>query len=295
MGGWQSVILILEIGELGHARTRYCGCCWGGAWDRTAMVVVLSCRGYAGLRTDEHGGVAYMADRQHIHDQLGRAGITDGFLLALPPESAARLLAEAIRIDVPSGSVIYREDETPQLIVVVSGLLRVFLRAADGRQVTVRYARTGDVAGLPLIVGGPAPLSIEAMTPASVVALRPDTLRSLLAEDPRVAMVCAEELTRQLYRALDDLSGQAFLTVGQRLARQLLDLAEPGDGHSLAVQANQQQLADAIGSVREVVTRALHQLRDEGLIDIGRHEIILTDPAALAGRASGGDAVAPKS
>jgi CRP/FNR family transcriptional regulator, cyclic AMP receptor protein len=218
----------------------------------------------------------------HALAELDLEGIGSGFLDALPREAAERLLAEAIRINVPAGALIYREDESPRFIVVVNGLFRVFLTSADGRQVTVRYARSGDVAGLALVVGGPAPMSIQAMTSSLVVALRVDSLRALLATDPGVARACAEELVRQLYRALDDISEQAFLSVRQRLVRQLLLLATAGPGHDLVVHAGQQDLADAIGSVREVVTRNLHQLHEEGLIDISRDVVVILDPVALA-------------
>ena len=91
-------------------------------------------------------------------DELALGGGLDGgFLFALPSRAAERLLSEAIRINVPAGALTYRDEECPRLIVVVKGLLRVFLTSADGRQVTVRYARSGDVAGLALVVGGPAP------------------------------------------------------------------------------------------------------------------------------------------
>jgi CRP-like cAMP-binding protein len=93
---------------------------------------------------------------------------------------------------------------------------------------------------------------------------------------------CAEELTRQLHELLADLSDQAFMSIRQRLVRQLLLLATPGPGQCLVVRAAQQDLADAIGSVREVVTRNLHQLHVEGLIDTRRDEIILLDPERLA-------------
>ena len=215
-------------------------------------------------------------------EQLAQAGLAGGFLAALPREAAERLLAEAIRINVPAGALIYRDEESPRLIVVVKGLLRVFLTSVDGRQVTVRYARNGDVAGLALVIGGPAPMSIQAMTSSLVVALRVDTLRALLATDPSVARACAEELTRQLYQLLDDLSEQAFLPVRHRLVRQLLLLASAGPGGDLVVHAGQQELADAIGSVREVVTRNLRQLHEDGLIDISRDEIALRDPLGLA-------------
>ncbi len=223
-----------------------------------------------------------MLQSGHALDDLALEGLEDGFLFALPRDAAERLLAQAIRINVPAGSLIYREDESPSLIVVVKGLLRVFLSSADGRQVTVRYARSGDVAGLALVIGGPAPMSIQAITGALVVALRVDSLRTLLATDPGVARACAEELTRQLYWLLGDISAQAFLTLRQRLARQLLLLARHGPGSDLVVHAGQQELADAIGTVREVVTRNLHELHEEGLIDISRDEVTIRDPVALA-------------
>ncbi len=215
-------------------------------------------------------------------EELARSGLEGGFLFALPRQVAERLLTEAILINLPAGALVYRDEESPRLIVVVTGLLRVFLTSADGRQVTVRYARSGDVAGLALVIGGPAPMSIQTVTSALVVALRVDLLRALLASDPGVARACAEELTRQLHQLLDDISEQAFLSVRQRLVRQLLLLATPRRGHELVVHAAQQDLADAIGSVREVITRNLHQLHDEGLVDISRDEIAIRDPFRLA-------------
>jgi CRP/FNR family transcriptional regulator len=214
-------------------------------------------------------------------DQLVDDGLQDGFLFTIPEDAAERLLANGIRISVPAGSVVYREEERPRVFVVVTGLVRVYLSSENGRQVTVRYARSGDVAGLPLVVGGPAPMSIQSMIGSSVVAMRVDDLRAMLESDPAVARACAVELTRQLYRALDEISEQTFLTVRQRVARQLLDLVAAGAGPPLVVQLSQQELADEVGTVREVVTRTLHQLRDEGLIETSRAGIELVDLVRL--------------
>ncbi len=215
-------------------------------------------------------------------EDLPERGSGDRFLSTLPLEAAERLLAGAIKIRVPAGALVYREEEIPRVLVVIDGLLRVFLRSVDGRQVTVRYVRTGDVAGLALVLGGPGPTSVQAMTSASVAALPIDLLRTMLASDPRVARACAEELTRQLYLAFDDLSEQAFLSVRRRIIRHLLDLATGEGGPHLVVRATQQELADAVGSVREVVTRTLRGLRSEGKLATSRDEIVLLDPIALS-------------
>jgi CRP/FNR family transcriptional regulator, cyclic AMP receptor protein len=235
------------------------------------------------MRSVERGSRRRVVARPaHRLDEIAIDGVRSGFLFALPGSAAEALLSEAIRMDVPAGALIYRDDESPRVFVVLDGLVRVFLSSPEGRQVTVRYARAGDVAGLVLVIGGPAPESIQAMTSASVVAFRAATLRALIATDPGVASACAEELTRQLNTALADLSEQAFSTVRQRLVRQLLDLASMGSQGRLAVRASQQELADAVASVREVVTRNLHQLAEDGLIGVGRDEIVLLDPGRLA-------------
>ncbi len=220
-----------------------------------------------------------------------------GFLARLPRETALRLVDEAIRVNVPTGATVYRDRESPRLFVVVRGLLRVFLSSPDGREVTIRHVRPGAMAGLALVVGGPAPFSIEAMTGSLLLALRTDTLRALLATDPSVARACAEELAGQVREYLDDIADQAFLSVRERLARQLLLMAaRPAPGADAVVRATQQELADAIGSVREVVARQLRELHEEGLIDISRHGIEIRDPLGLAtaSRAGGRRPAAPQ-
>jgi CRP/FNR family transcriptional regulator len=212
-----------------------------------------------------------------------------GFLSTLPDDAVRRLLSEAVRIRVPAGALVYRQEESPRVIVAIDGLLRVFLRSADGRQLTVRYVRSGDVTGLALVLGGPGPMSVQAVTSASVASLKLDTLRSMLALDPLVARACAEELTRQVYLLLSDLSAQAFLPVRERVVRHLLDLAAPGGERRLVVHATQQELADAVGTVREVVTRTLRGLRAEGKLETGRDEVVLLDPIALGDELAEGD------
>lgn len=57
-------------------------------------------------------------------DDPALAGLAGGFLFALPREAAGRLLAEAIKINLPAGALVYRDEESPRLIVVVNGLLQ---------------------------------------------------------------------------------------------------------------------------------------------------------------------------
>jgi CRP/FNR family transcriptional regulator len=216
-----------------------------------------------------------------------------GFLGTLPESAAAELLEDALEIDVPAGGEVYQTDEQPRAIVVRQGLLRLYQSSVDGREVSIRYARAGDVLGLALVLGGPAPVTIQALTSASVVALRISVLRRLFESDAAVARACAAELARQLVRAFDEIAEQAFLTVRQRVARRLLDLAANRPDGKLVVRATQQELADAVASTREVVARALRELRNAGVVAASKKGIVVRDPMALREEAAWGSCEAP--
>jgi CRP/FNR family transcriptional regulator, cyclic AMP receptor protein len=205
------------------------------------------------------------------------------FLLALDENTRARLLADVVRVDVPGGSVLYRDREASRMGVVVAGLIRVYLTSAEGRQVTVRYAREGEVLGTAVAVVGPIAVGAQALTDSTLLVMNVNTVRALGQTDARFAWAVAEEVARRLNDVLEVFAGTAFGSVRQRLARHLLDLAaEQPRGNVLLAPVSQQELADAVGSVREVVTRVLRDMRDEGLIDTTRQGIILLDPPGLS-------------
>jgi CRP/FNR family cyclic AMP-dependent transcriptional regulator len=217
-----------------------------------------------------------------------------GFLGSLPEAAATELMDEALHLEVPTGREVYQADDQPRVLVVLDGLLRLYIGSYDGREVTIRYARRGDVLGLALVLGGPAPVSIQALTDASVMALRITVLRRLIGSDPAVARACAAELARQLVEAFEEIGDQAFLTVRQRVARRLLDLAEHRRDGNLAARVTQQELADAVGSTREVVARAIRDLRRAGLVGTSRAGIPVLDPLGLREDAMGAPRAAPE-
>ena len=218
-------------------------------------------------------------------DPAVRAALEASFLAGLPAGALERVLAEATRLEIRAGTTFYGDAEHGQGVLVVGGLMRLYLASAEGRQVTVRYARPGDVVGTAALVGGPSPANAQALTDVSLLTLRLRTLQDLGRTDARVAWAIAEEVTRRLYDTLEVVAGTTFGTVRQRVARHLLDLAAAAvsrqAGQALVAPVSQQELADTVGSVREVVARALRQLREEGLVETVPHGIALLDPTAL--------------
>ncbi len=215
--------------------------------------------------------------------QAEQAAFAANFFATFPASARNQLLAEAVRAEIPAGAVWYREANEPQLVsLVVSGILRLYLAAPDGRQLTVRYARSGDALGIATSVGGPGILTEQAVTDCALLVFRRPTLVALGQRDVRIAWAIAEEITHRLYVYMEVIAATTFGTVSQRVARNLLDLScSHQQDPTLLAPVSKQELADAVDSVREVVARSLRQFRKLGLVETTPHGILIHAPMGL--------------
>jgi CRP/FNR family transcriptional regulator len=231
-------------------------------------------------------GVIRMPDPGPVADRDVAEAVARSFLGALPSDVVGALVELGERVEYPAGSTIYREGADPRTLLVVHGLLRVYMASAEGRQVTVRYARACDVLGIAVLVGGPADVGVQTLAESSLFRIDSRTLTAAAHRDARVAWALAEELNRRLYESLRQTAINAFGSVRQRVAAHLLDLAStqqrPRGG--LVARVSQQELADAVGSVREVVARVLRDFRLDRLVETGPDSIHILDPAGLHDR-----------
>lgn len=208
--------------------------------------------------------------------------VAKSMLALFPPALRETLIQDAMRVEFPTGTTMYFEEDEPRCGLVITGLIRVYMTSPDGRQITVRYARAGDLLGIAAIVGGPAPTSVQILTDAALLMLNVQTLQTSGQTEPKAGWLMAQEVTRRLYDTLEALAGNTFGTLRQRVARHLLDVAASRQqGPGLIVRITQQELADAVGSVRPVVARILRDFRTEGIITTSSDGIIVLKPAEL--------------
>jgi len=186
-------------------------------------------------------------------------------------------------VEFAAGQTVYVEAGTERLAVILQGLLRVYMHASDGRQVTVRYVRPGDLLGGPALVGGPPPVFVQALASGAAFFFDIDRVKRAAHHDAVVAWALAEESVHRLYDVLEELAGNAFASVRQRVARHLLDLAasRPETSGHLTARVSQQDLANSVGSVREVVARVLGELRSEGLVRTAPGRVEILDPIRM--------------
>jgi CRP-like cAMP-binding protein len=117
-----------------------------------------------------------------------------------------------------------------------------------------------------------------------------DVFKGLAEADLGVAGAIVDELALGYAHTIQIVALHAFGSTTQKVAFDLLDRAGRGlAAHGrLEATGTQQDIADGIGSVREVVGRAFSQLRRLGLIETTRGRIWILDPERLEGLAYAG-------
>lgn len=221
--------------------------------------------------------------------RLGLKAVSDrGFLGRLSGELIERFVQGGHSARYPAGTMLSPAPDGVGPALVLSGRLRFFLLAPDGRQMTVHYALPGDIVGTVIRDQSEVTARLEVIQPTTLLHL--DEAHVLCMADSEVALTRAmlSESMDRLRTAYRMLAMRAFTNVRSRVARDLVELAGMSGGleQGAHLAVTHQSLADATGSVREVVARAVRDLRSENVIATDGDGITVLDPSALR-RAAG--------
>lgn len=179
-----------------------------------------------------------------------------------------------------AGEVALFPGASDSLYRVQDGLIRIHTVDDEGNGLTLRYVKPGGYFGEEALVGLPRRYFAEAVTPSSVEVMSPATLSP--EENLRLTSHLVEAVER-LYRSLYRLSGKRLKA---RIAAELLDLqdsalATTGSKGESVVHITHDDLAAAVGSVRETVTKVVGELSRQGAITAGYGKISLVDLGLL--------------
>jgi CRP/FNR family transcriptional regulator len=219
-----------------------------------------------------------------VDDEL-RGAMRESFLAQLPDDAVAALVEGAARVEVPAGPLAGPGPHPYGFTVLVAnGLLRIVRMVPDGRTITQRYMRRGEVGGIAGAFMAPATANTgrgDALLHSVYYQFRPDIWRQTAERDARVAVALLAELGRIAELSMEHMANRALASMRQRVVGQLLDSATYADGVDPIAPVTQQQLADGVGSAREVVARVLHSLREEHLVATRVGSVVLLDPERL--------------
>lgn len=207
----------------------------------------------------------------------------------LPPEVRARLERFLQRRHAAAGEILFSQEDAPAGIwFVESGTVRLYTSDADGREQTLQIVPPGSSFNeVPFFDGGPEPATAVAVEDADLLVLPGERRDSALREVPELAIAAAGSFAFRLRQAIALVEDLSFRQVGGRVARVLLQAVAPhpgvgaGSGGRLLTQ---REIAEMVGSSREVVARTLRQLEREGLIRMERGRIVLLDREGLGAR-----------
>src|SRR5512142_618754 len=199
------------------------------------------------------------------------------------------LVARTVERKVGANELLFSEgDPCAGLFVVQSGNVRIFKSAASGREQVLAIEGPGSsIAELPVFDGGNYPASAQALNESSILFVSKQAFQSLCLQHPEVALKVLKVVGSRLRRLVGIIEELSFTTVRHRLTALLLRVAKAGkkvpDGIEIVLNANNQELAAQLGTVRELVSRNLSRLQAEGLIRIDGRTVTLSDLKALQG------------
>lgn len=213
-----------------------------------------------------------------------------GLLSRLPEHTVAAVIRGAQRSAYPRGAIVPEWDSTPWVAVILRGAVRVFIPERDDGQITLLYLKAGDFVGSLTGTEPGLARSLQALAPLELLNLDATRLASLAQAEPPLAFELLLEASRMLRMVQRCYGIRALGSVRVRVANALLDRAAACGSASAGtvVLGTQHELANAAGTVREVVATALQGLKKDGMIAIRRGAVVLLDPERLNREADGG-------
>lgn len=199
----------------------------------------------------------------------------------LDPEAMEALSGLKVQ-KVPEKTELFRPGTRPSgFLLVIEGRVGVYLLGRSGREMLLYTVTRGETCvQTTLGLLGDEPYSAEAIAETDLVAVMVPIpmFERLMASSSAFRAFVFRAFATRVGDLMFMLEQVAFVRVESRLARTLIDRAD-ADGK---VGITHQELAVAIGSVREVVTRQLHAFASRGLVSVDRGAVSIIDRAGLS-------------
>lgn len=163
------------------------------------------------------------------------------------------------------------------MTIVLVGFARLSVAAPQGRQVEVALLHEGGAVGVSFNEPQSPNLVLEAVSAVRLMRTGRSILTRVASRHSALVRAVADEASRQLSSAVYGLVHRSVAPVRERPAAELLERSR----HT-TLACSHQDLADSIGSAREVVSRVLAELRRQGVVQTYRGRLVITNPSVLS-------------
>lgn len=203
-------------------------------------------------------------------------------LAQLPAGLLQRMVDAMQTLSVPSGATVFDEHQPCRgFPFVLDGAIRVVKLSASGRELPLYRVLTGEscVISSSCLLGHADYNARGVSEGATTLALLPRPLFNEMMAEAVFRDFVFSLFSVRIADLMQLVEEVAFRKLDQRLAALLL-------GKGRVVHATHQQLADELGSVREMVSRLLKGFAEQGLVRLGREQVEVLDAAGLRRTAS---------
>ncbi len=179
--------------------------------------------------------------------------------------------------------IITEGDPSDQLYIILSGRVKVFAGNEAGKELILATHGPGEYIGELALDGGARSASVMTLEPSTFSVLSGANLREFLATHPDFALHLIQKLIWRVRQATDGMKSLGLEDVYGRIVRLLQDSSESvGEHRVVRERMTQRDVADRVGSSREMVSRIFKDLTAGGYItiDAGRITILKKPPPA---------------
>lgn len=197
--------------------------------------------------------------------------------VGLDPVDLEKIASKANRQHFPKDSILVYEGQQPDsLYIIVSGKCKVYVGDEEGRELTLGTMSAGDFFGeLAIIDGSPRSATVEATEKTQVLQITGREFQEFVSATPSVLNNLLSELARRVRGVNEHIKDLALLDVYGRVARTILRLSREVDGVQVTDAITQQEIANMVGASREMVSRVLNNLKQDGYISIKEKRITI--------------------
>lgn len=201
----------------------------------------------------------------------------------LSASQQALITQRAVLREVPAGAVLSGAGtDCVGLLVLRSGRLRAYVLSQDGREVTLYRLRAGEIClfSASCVLGtAQMDLTVEAQQDSTVWVIPPDVFRQIAHESAAAAGYVNTLMARRFSEVMWLVEQVMWQSMDRRLAAFLLEESELE--HSDTLRLTHEQIANHLGTAREVVTRMLRYFQSEGMVRLSRGTVAIADRRRL--------------
>jgi CRP-like cAMP-binding protein len=188
-----------------------------------------------------------------------------------------------LQLKMKKGQILFSEGMTPhQLFFVYTGLVKVFTNGFDGKEQILKVATPGTFIGYrQLLLGSRYEVSAETVEPSLIRCIPKEDFMDMYQENPVVRRQFCQLLCSDVGELENKLITTAYSPIPSRLADALLKLSQNGESYSNPIRLTRTDLAHYIATTKESVIRLISELKDKGIVEATRNQILVINPKAL--------------